>query len=121
MYYISIRQRNKSLDQMFKHLRGPEFSDSLLHSLSSGLWAQTELRMPISFSPFLPFRASGESHPRGWLFLFIKNRKYFPVRRTHKLVNRYCNIHFISAVFQNLYVTDKSIWITGNINNAFHI
>jgi len=56
---------------------GPRDSDSLLHSLSSGPWTlKTLFRMPISFSPFLPFGAfeTPPGQPGGvFLFCYIKN------------------------------------------------
>ena len=115
LYFDSSRDENRLT------ISGPGFSDSLLHSLSSGLWAQTEFRMPVSFSPFLPFWASGKSHPHGWLFLFYKHAEYFPVCRTYKLINRYRDSHFISTVFKNLFITHKGLWITRNIHYFLHI
>ena len=48
-------------------------SDSLLHSLSSGLWApRLSLECPISFSPFLPFGTLGNTAGNGGVFLFTK-------------------------------------------------
>ena len=50
MYYISNRQRIKPMTRCQASEKGPEFSDSLLHSLSSGLWAQTDsLGCPFLF------------------------------------------------------------------------
>ena len=116
VYYISIRQR------MNNHLTisGPGFSDCLLHSLSSGLWAQTEFWVPISFSPFLPFRVPEKNRPIGRLFLFFKNSKYFPMRTAYKLIDRYSNCHFISTPFQYFFVANKCHWITRNINHTLY-
>ena len=51
---------------------GTRGSDSLLHSLSSGLWApKTSLECPISFSPFLPFGTLGNTAGDGGVFLQI--------------------------------------------------
>ena len=115
LYFDSSRDENRLT------ISGPGFSDSLLHSLSSGLWAQTQFRMAVSFSPFLPFWPSGKSRPQGWLFLFYKHAKYFPVHRAYKLVNRDCDCHFIPAAFQYLFITNKCCRVTRNINYAFHI
>lgn len=54
--------------------RGPGDSDSLLHSLSSGPWdpAFLQFRMPVSFSPFLPFWAF-EKYRRQRRYFFYKN------------------------------------------------
>ncbi len=80
---------------------GSRDSDSLLHSLSSGLWAPTlfiGLECPISFSPFLPFGAFGNTAGDGGVFLsesmggglFIKYGKDFPMITAHELVNGAC-------------------------------
>ena len=48
---------------------GTRGSDSLLHSLSSGLWApKFSLECPISFSPFLPFGTLGNTAGDGGVF-----------------------------------------------------
>ena len=95
---------SNSINQTQNVCWGPGFSDSLLHSLSSGLWAQNQFRMPISFSPFLPFKASGKYRWKQRYFfvcynkrLFYKNTEYFPMRRADKLIHRDCSCHFITA------------------------
>ena len=60
-------------DRTLKCSWGPEIPDSLLHSLSSGLWTPTKFRMPISFSPFLPFRAFGNTAGNGGAFFCLLN------------------------------------------------
>lgn len=73
MYYISIRQRGKPRRRGENPL-GPRDSDSLLHSLSSGLWTPPDsLECPISFSPFLPFGAFGNTGGRPSAFFYILN------------------------------------------------
>jgi len=117
-----------SINQMPSICWGPGFSDSLLHSLSSGLWAQTQFRMPISFSPFLPFKAS-EKNAAGnsgvFLFmynsLFFKYAEYFPMLCTNKLIHRNRDCHFIPTAFQLFSITNKTGWITRNINYFFYI
>ena len=53
---------------------GTRGSDSLLHSLSSGLWyPHHSLECPISFSPFLPFGTLGNTAGNGGVFLFINH------------------------------------------------
>ena len=49
---------------------GTRGSDSLLHSLSSGLWCPHQsLECPISFSPFLPFGTLENTAGNGGVFL----------------------------------------------------
>ena len=51
---------------------GTRGSDSLLHSLSSGLWApRFSLECPISFSPFLPFGTLGNTAGNGGVFFIL--------------------------------------------------
>ena len=71
MYYISIRQRGKPR-RRGENPMGFRDSDSLLHSLSSGLWApQIGLECPISFSPFLPFGAFGNTAGKPAAFFYF--------------------------------------------------
>lgn len=60
MYYISIRQRGKlrrrGENPWGSGIQTPSY---ILSPLDSG--PQTWFRMPISFSPFLPFRAFGNT------------------------------------------------------------
>ena len=61
---------------------GTRGSDSLLHSLSSGLWApNTSLECPISFSPFLPFGTLGNTAGDGGVFFFTN--RYAKSRLIH--------------------------------------
>ena len=58
-------------------------SDSLLHSLSSGLWApRLSLECPISFSPFLPFGTLGNTAGNGGVF-FVYRTKLHKVDWVH--------------------------------------
>ena len=56
-----------------------------------------------------------------FLVLFIKNRKQFPMRTAHKLVNRYQFGHFIAAAGQRFCVAHKCGWIARNIDYAPNI
>ena len=68
LYFVKGTKPN---DQMETSV-GTRGSDSLLHSLSSGLWApRFSLECPISFSPFLPFGTLGNTAGDGGVFLFI--------------------------------------------------
>ena len=52
---------------------GTRGSDSLLHSLSSGLWApRFSLECPISFSPFLPFGTLGNTAGDSGVFFIAR-------------------------------------------------
>ena len=122
MYYITIRQRKNSfIDHRAQGFQTPSY---ILSPLDFG--PKQQFRMPISFSPFLPFKASEKNTAEFsgvflFSYLFIKNTEYFPMFRTNKLVNRYCDLHYISALFQYLFITYKCVWITRYIYYAFNI
>ena len=127
MYYISIRQ-GKEIS--FDHIGPRVFRLPPTFSL---LWTLGSNRVQdafISFSPFLPFKGHPEKNAAGndgiffiilMYFLFFKYGKYFPMGGTNKLVDWYCNRHFISAMFQNLFITNESIWIARYINYFFDV
>lgn len=71
MYYISIRQRNKTDDQIRKYLWGPGIQTPSYILSPLDLEPQNKFRMPISFSPFLPFGAFGNTAGNDGVFLLI--------------------------------------------------
>ncbi len=91
VYYISNRQRGNTRRLATKVTMESRGSDSLLHSLSSGLWVPKYiLECPISFSPFLPFGAFGNTAGNGGVFLFPL-RRWGIIYQTQKTVpNGHC-------------------------------
>lgn len=87
MYYISIRQRGTS--PMTIRGSGIQTPSYILSPLDSGPH-QIQFRMPISFSPFLPFGAFGTppGDRRRFLLFLVKHGKQFPMRTADKLVDR---------------------------------
>ncbi len=76
---------------------GPRDSDSLLHSLSSGLWTPTFDSLECPFLFLLSFLSGHSETPAGdrrrfFIHKFIKlsrkNRKKFPMCTANKLINR---------------------------------
>ena len=70
--YFHLSKRQQSLIEHL-NVRGAQRFQTpsyILSPLDSG--PRTKFRMPISFSPFLPFRAFGNTAGNGGVFLFFK-------------------------------------------------
>ena len=97
---------------------GTRGSDSLLHSLSSGLWfPRFSLECPISFSPFLPFGTLGNTAGDGGVF-FIS---FGVLHKIHWIdVDFYTNICRLLNRFQPPNHNRLQICITGACHQETH-